>query len=898
MRFNVFVVLIISLILVGFMGMVSAGLFSGSPDYFVDKSYGSGAVVRGWINVSLDAVDGDSVIEGFDDEMNLLEFLDENNYDCSNGDGAGSGCWCEPGDCEASYSGSNVGSSETLNMVPSEEKIIGFKLEGIVGSIDSISFDVASDIGSSCVQQLKIDLLDDDNLDWSSGVFSDEQCSMDNEYGCYDALDLENQTILVVGNVYCEKIYLNGRGFKVGGDLIGSGSGGIEVSVNADGEYRDCDVSFDNGGEIGCKVVFEETLSNVQADVCISPTSLNAEYKINFEDENPCGYAGGFDHDFEIFAKPLKYSAFQNFKFNQSVTNVSLAGEIKSYVLKRFGNNCSDGCFVPLVFEGIEQSVDLSNLRVSYVSDGLTEVVSEFYSLSKGDFEISSDYLKLDLEKANLRVPIGSGETNLILMIGGIAFLREKVNIAGGSIQGIAPTEVPALVEVTFVVIDGDSNNSYEWDFGDGNSQKSSSNKIKYTYGAVGKYDLRVGIVGGESDIFEVKVISPEDSISKTIINSRKKLINVEASINNLSAWVRDDIKSRINFTSLRSELDSENANYDDGVTETEAIAIMKRLLGLKIPDNFGVSFSVDESIFIQDLNVIDLEVLEKLGAGSFIEEGDYRSAIRKWASENVELKLKSKTYSFYYGGVREDILSYVELTLTPDKKLEDVFFVIDGSVNEVGFVNGLEIKGGVVGKSFDVLENSVSYEFLYPGLVSIDAVPVYISPKVGELELGLSIGTCNNNGVCENGESSKNCINDCKPWFKTFFGLFILFVVAFFVYVGLQEWYKRHYENSLFPNRNQLFNLVNFMSISLNQGMKRGDMFSKLEDLGWKKEQLVYAWKKLRGKRTGMWEIPIFKWVENKKVKAELAVRGGSDGGKSSGLRGGSNEGLNRGGW
>ena len=91
-----------------------------------------------------------------------------------------------------------------------------------------------------------------------------------------------------------------------------------------------------------------------------------------------------------------------------------------------------------------------------------------------------------------------------------------------------------------------------------------------------------------------------------------------------------------------------------------------------------------------------------------------------------------------------------------------------------------------------------------------------------------------------------------------------------------MQEWYKRHYESYLFKDKNQVFNVISYMSNSSNQGISKTEIFKKLKTLGWSDEQLEYAWKKFKGERIGMWEIPILKWVENKQVKDELAKRKG----------------------
>ena len=104
----------------------------------------------------------------------------------------------------------------------------------------------------------------------------------------------------------------------------------------------------------------------------------------------------------------------------------------------------------------------------------------------------------------------------------------------------------------------------------------------------------------------------------------------------------------------------------------------------------------------------------------------------------------------------------------------------------------------------------------IYPDKLDVSSIPVFISPNLDGLELGVVPGICNNNKICEEelGEDYKNCRADCKPLFWTIFWLGVLFFVAFCVYIALQEWYKKHYQSYLFPNKNHLFNLISFSII------------------------------------------------------------------------------------
>ena len=66
----------------------------------------------------------------------------------------------------------------------------------------------------------------------------------------------------------------------------------------------------------------------------------------------------------------------------------------------------------------------------------------------------------------------------------------------------------------------------------------------------------------------------------------------------------------------------------------------------------------------------------------------------------------------------------------------------------------------------------------------------------------------------------------------------------------------------------------MSFIYNALKQGIDKKIIYSKLKEYNWKREQIAYAFKKLLGKRTGMWEIPLFKPFEKRRIQKELVKR------------------------
>jgi hypothetical protein len=466
-------VLVVSVFIIG---MANASVTLGNKSYEIETSYGPLEKIKGWVNISLFGESSNSLLTGFDSNITLKQFLDDNKADYS----------CFPGDCKEGYvKDGSAFTSKTFSINPSSDKIIGIVLRGNITGIDEsipLRFNISTNAQESCFNPLQIDVLADGTVDWMSNkIISDYSCYIAKPYGCYNEADyLEgNKFIIGAGDSYCNNISIpTHKGFKLGANIIkksGSATSLFILSINTPSESKQCNVSTSSGGEIGCSIEFDKENSGfVQADVCIAASSLNGnEFEIKYEDIDPCGSGNGGRYDFPIFVNPRKYAAVSELNFTKdSLTEFSnLRGIIENYIRDKYNWNCNPECVIPIKFSGAVQDITIFGLESRYKIPG-TKSETNIYFIKESNPVIDSDYQKLDLAKANIIVPSSFGNKSFSLMLNNTYLIRDKINIANvPQITAIVPLEVAVMTPYTFQVLtDKAGNYTYYWSFGDNSS--------------------------------------------------------------------------------------------------------------------------------------------------------------------------------------------------------------------------------------------------------------------------------------------------------------------------------------------------------------------------------------------------------------------------------------------
>ena len=862
------------ILIILFLSFVCASAEADNPN--LKKIYTPFELISGSINLTLEHEPLNSIFSTNvdDNKISLRDFLDANKIVKD----------CQPIDCSNNYGFSDSAEQKNFS-VDSNGTWFGFVVNGNIKEIQDFEFSVLSDFDESSQIPLEFQFFDDKNFKWrfdkASEIFGDMNWS------CYNASAVQ-ETGDITQNIYCEKFYLKDiPAMKVGGDIITEdGTGDVEMKIyDAFGQEK-AKCSFNPHNEKSCIAKMPGGFSGEYA-ICIRSDKDNG-YDIKTEKSGKnCGWLGkpstaDSTRDFAIFMKPGLYAKAEK-TIVKSAINFNLILSANFYIYNKYLRNCSGGCVIPVFARGASQNLQISNVKLKYTSD-LVKTETNVYKLNIEPAQVNFKG-KLDLKFLGFEAG-SKGKKNLKLYLGNTKLIDEDIEVLPAPIiRDIQPRNIPAGVEIFFIA-DADSEyniSSYLWNFGDGTKITSKANGASHVYNKIGSYTIILnatdikGITASKS--FPIVVGSPREIINNIFAEKKKNLNDTFADIGNFSDWQARKLREILNIENYAEEIDNLEKMKKNASTDNEFLEIALSLQELDIPRGVFTS-SQRNFLIIPDAGNIKPEIIGRVSgesAGSFADT--YRGQIASWQLENIEGRFETKEISVLKDSGREVILNSYALDFNAGN---DAYFVVNKPRDELSFKTAYKFKNDSFAV-FSILKGANNIEF-----ASITGeAGFFFSPKLSTFLVGIEIGECNFNGVCESGrgENSSNCPNDCKPIGKAILYILLALFIVLVIYTMIQVWYMLRYENYLFRDRRYLFNLLNFIDNARKKLWDDRKIRQALKEQGWNGEQIIYALKKSRGERTGLLEIiPVSKiadYYEKKKALKSATENIGQNMGK-----------------
>lgn len=900
MKNGVILELFLSLVLVMFifasLSFISASyqFNSSSISSGISDSYAPNGIISGNINISFSSQPYNTNINGVigssNYQMTLKDFLSKNGLSSP------IGYTCSTSGCEMDYSAIGTGTSnKDFSLVSGDSRAIGFNLTDNFDSVNRFNLTVYSNAAGGCSIPLKVDVLDDGNYEWIANKGTgDYSCNLDSSMGCYNPSLSISPMELDANQRYCNKIRLSSfPKVRVGASINGSGSAKFLMTLigeNADFD-NSCTFSASGSGSYSCDI---NSSSNNDSDfyACIEYQTGSIYSLSRSSATHACGYindeSNQINESFSIFAKTDKYAPVGFF----SLSGNSIEYDISSALENTYGSDCSRGCVIPIKFLSSQnQTISLSSPSVHYVRaiGGVIEA-NTLFDLDKQPALLTMGFRNLDISKLGVIVP-SKNTTNPIfqLFIDNTKILSKNIRIIDVPvINSISIEKAPAGINTYFhITASGKNITKYVWNFGDNSSvQETIVPEIYHTYTSIGNYNLNLSVtnnLGSANKTFLINVVSPVEYIPLMINSTNNKIINLKNSIALFPPFVNVYFKNKFNLEGLQTHIADLQAKYQNaGGSASEYISVALDLSNISVPDAIK-SIESQSTKFLINKEIVSVGDVASI-SGETNDSGndaEIKNQIYAWNFNSFNILVDEEVYGSFYNEIMDSSVTRIKITITPKEEVDNVYLIINAKKSEITFADSALASasrdlGSSTGVSLGSLSGSKVIELLLPSTFNILDSPIYLATKFSLLPQEPNPQGCNYNKICEKalGETSSNCRNDCRPIGMTIFWLVLLLIGFLIVYIILQEWYKRNYESYLFKNKNDLFNLIHFIDNAEKQKITKSDIYKKLQERAWHSEQIDYAYRKYKGLRTGMWEIPIFKFIENRQVNSELLKR------------------------
>lgn len=862
-------IIILLIILFGLSYFFDKNLFFSPQDYQIgniseeiQSSYGPGANISGWINISLKNVEVNSTLEANGIKIPILTLIqqqDKYSYVCS------------PLDCKSDYLAQNPNSFRELNLEAGSSILFGSKIDGEVSKINSFSMSIDSNAPPSCFNQIKVDILNDNSDEKGNPKKHVSICEFLKRKGCFRD-DVANRELLLTTTPYCQRINLSeSPAFQLGAWLKRTSSSekdifiGLRKKINGEEiEGATCRIRGVNntGSEYSCEINFS-TSKQEEYYVCIYTTSGEGEYYTRgyLGQNNSCGFQGNPPKTevaaYDLYVMGMSYDAASNMSITNDLPNRATVSDlIQRYLETKYGRgNCSKGCIIPIKIRSeLNQRVNLSNLRISFDDKylGAGNIERNIYEISESPAVINSNFDKLYLDNAGFNLSKNFGNYTFELKLNGRKILTKQIFVERvPEIQAIIPSATSALSMETFIASVSSFSNitRYIWEFGDGERRESDSNTITHMYNSSNVYSLRLTVVDlagrNSSKVFEINVGSSRETINKTIQEDLKNIEKLKAQIESMNIFEKRAISEVLNLSKQELEIQRIQQEYKTAISETSYNTLARELLSLNIPSSVNESYSTNSIEFINKAEDINLDIIANISNSEYKKDKGtfYRDSIIFWSKNNISAKYSLKEFSGLYSGSYEHLLTLFSVNI--DKNNEETVYLVIKKIGDMTLPSdALETEDYY----YFELEDSENIQFSTTEKIKIQDLEMFLSPSLGNIKLAST------SKIEEAGRISS---------FWLFLLILLIFGCALVAYIILQEWYKKSYEKYLFQDMTNLYNIINYIIVSKKKSLSDKEIKQKLVSVGWTSEQVEYAVKKYNGERTGMFEIKLPSFID-----------------------------------
>ncbi len=844
-----------------FMGGVRADVIAHNDT--IKTKYSTGERISGTITLTFNKTDLDTTIRtNFDNTtMSLRDFI------AANGFSVGAHYNCSTANCRAGYVRKEVVNSLNLR---GGNALLGFIVEDpSVTRVDDAEVDFQSTAEPSCYLDLAVDVLNKSEYFVTSENYIDESC-YEPRYGCFErARAGTDKIVMEPGKEYCERMTLPvSPAFRLGANITNATQGkpGLKMRIHALDSSLLGECMLPNLTRSSQMVECVSRYGSAfQRDyfVCIMSTGSNSNYQIRVETNEPCGtnnFGSSYPGDYEVFAKNLKFNT-PRIHVNESefkdATGADLSEYMSSYLSDYYDNACTPYCVIPIRVFGSDQTITIANPSIRYTGSIGQRQSFEVYNIEKGGVTFEAARIIMDMSKANFTIPLNARGNRLRIYIDDEEIFDKTINLTTTFSFDMNPLFVTFGQPTTFSVITNSNISSVRWTFGDGSAMQTSSGKnISYRYTRQGTFNVEVEVTRADGVTSKrTFVVTSGDARGAALSLNATVQQRWGALVTNLSGypvWMRDILKTQLGYDTLNTSVREAAllvARATNTTNDSDYALAVNAMVAMDMPSHIQNQVTGVVPLVLS-LEYADMETLRAWAGKREGTDEELRASLGLWAIENSNADISFNSVVGYYDSGARPLATFFKIQTKPVASFESGSALIVGlHPDDLTFAGSYDAKlVGTAATSISLGTGGETFEFGIIDTILPEQLGAYITPPFAKLGTFSEMEyTCNFNAKCDSevGETWKNCPNDCRPWGLASVIILVLVFVGAAVLGAILWWYKTRYENSLFAHRQDLANVLAFITTSSRAGMGSHEIRTKLKHAGWTNEQIAYAFAK-----------------------------------------------------